>query len=31
LALREAKPIATLDEDLRRAATKAGVKIFKPT
>jgi predicted nucleic acid-binding protein len=31
LALRGAKPIATLDEDLRRAATKAGVKIFKPT
>jgi predicted nucleic acid-binding protein len=31
LALREAKPIATRDEDLRRAATKAGVKIFKPT
>ena len=30
LALREAVPIATLDEDLRRAATKAGVKIFKP-
>lgn len=31
LALREAVPIATLDEELRRAATKAGVKIFKPT
>jgi predicted nucleic acid-binding protein len=31
LALREAVPIATLDEGLRRAATKAGVKIFKPT
>jgi predicted nucleic acid-binding protein len=31
LALRSASPIATLDEDLRRAATKAGVKLFKPT
>ncbi len=30
LALRSASPIATLDEDLRRAATKAGVKLFKP-
>ena len=30
LAMREAVPIATLDEDLRRAATKAGVKLFKP-
>jgi predicted nucleic acid-binding protein len=31
LAMREAVPIATLDEDLRRAAAKAGVKLFKPT
>ena len=31
LALRAALPLATLDEDLRRAATKAGVKLFKPT
>jgi len=31
LALRNGSPIATLDEDLRRAATKAGVKLFKPT
>jgi len=31
LALRDGSPIATLDEDLRRAATKAGVRIFKPT
>jgi predicted nucleic acid-binding protein len=30
LALREEAPIATLDEDLRRAATQAGVKQFKP-
>jgi predicted nucleic acid-binding protein len=30
LALRSGAPIATLDDDLRRAATKAGVKIFKP-
>lgn len=30
LAMREAAPIATLDEDLRRAAAKAGVKLFKP-
>ena len=30
LALREAAPIAALDEDLRRAATKAGVKLFEP-
>ena len=30
LALRIASPLATLDEDLRRAATKAGVKHFKP-
>jgi hypothetical protein len=28
---REAVPIATLDEDPRRAASEAGVKIFKPT
>jgi predicted nucleic acid-binding protein len=31
LALRSGAPIATLDDDLRRAATKAGVKFFKPT
>jgi predicted nucleic acid-binding protein len=31
LALRTALPLATLDEDLRRAADKAGVKYFKPT
>lgn len=31
LALRTAQPLATLDRDLRRAATKAGVKAFKPT
>jgi predicted nucleic acid-binding protein len=30
LALRHGSPIATLDEELRRAATKAGVKSFKP-
>jgi len=30
LALRSALPLSTLDQDLRRAATKAGVKIFKP-
>jgi predicted nucleic acid-binding protein len=30
LALRSSAPIATLDDDLRRAAAKAGVKIFKP-
>jgi len=30
LAIREAAPIASLDEDLRRAAAKAGVKLFKP-
>jgi predicted nucleic acid-binding protein len=30
LALRHGSPIATLDEDLRRAATKAGVRAFKP-
>jgi predicted nucleic acid-binding protein len=30
LALRDGVPIATLDQDLRRAATKAGVNIFKP-
>ena len=29
LALRVALPLATLDEDLRRAAQKAGVKHFK--
>jgi predicted nucleic acid-binding protein len=29
LALRAALPLATLDEDLRRAAQKAGVKNFK--
>jgi predicted nucleic acid-binding protein len=31
LALRNGAPIATLDDDLRRAANKAGVKTFKPT
>ena len=31
LALRSGAPIATLDDDLRRAATKAGGKFFKPT
>ncbi|EQD50698.1 PilT protein domain protein [mine drainage metagenome] len=30
LALRNAAPLATLDEDLRRAARKAGVTHFKP-
>lgn len=30
LALRSGAPIATLDDDLRGAAAKAGVKIFKP-
>jgi predicted nucleic acid-binding protein len=30
LALRSGAPIASLDDDLRRAAAKAGVKIFKP-
>lgn len=30
LALRHGLPLATLDEELRRAATKAGVKIFRP-
>ena len=30
LALRNGGPIATLDDDLRRAANKAGVKTFKP-
>ena len=30
LALRTASPLATLDEDLRRAATRAGVKHYKP-
>jgi len=30
LALRSALPLATLDEELRRAASKAGVKLFKP-
>jgi predicted nucleic acid-binding protein len=30
LAMREAVPMATLDEDLRRAASKAGVRLFKP-
>jgi predicted nucleic acid-binding protein len=30
LALRNGAPLATLDDDLRRAAAKAGVKIFKP-
>jgi predicted nucleic acid-binding protein len=31
LALRNGAPIATLDDDLRRAANKAGFKTFKPT
>jgi len=31
LALRSALPLATLDEDLRRAADKAGIKHFSPT
>jgi predicted nucleic acid-binding protein len=31
LALRNESPMATLDEQLRRAATKAGVKTFRPT
>jgi predicted nucleic acid-binding protein len=31
LALRAALPLATLDEELRRAAQKAGVKHFKPS
>jgi predicted nucleic acid-binding protein len=31
LALRTVLPLATLDEDLRRAAGKAGVKRFRPT
>jgi predicted nucleic acid-binding protein len=30
LALRSALPLATLDEELRRAAGKAGVKLFRP-
>jgi predicted nucleic acid-binding protein len=30
LALRSALPLATLDQDLRRAAAKAGVRVFKP-
>jgi predicted nucleic acid-binding protein len=30
LALRNGAPLATLDDVLRRAAAKAGVKIFKP-
>ena len=30
LALRTALPLATLDEDLRRAAENAGVKHFRP-
>ena len=30
LALRLGLPLATLDGDLRRAATRAGVKLFKP-
>jgi predicted nucleic acid-binding protein len=30
LALRSSLPLATLDEELRRAADKAGVKRFKP-
>jgi predicted nucleic acid-binding protein len=30
LALRISLPLATLDEDLRRAASKVGVKHFKP-
>jgi rRNA-processing protein FCF1 len=29
--MHEGRPIATLDDDLRRAANKAGVKTFKPT
>ncbi len=29
LAMREAAPIASLDEDLRRAAAKAGIKLYK--
>lgn len=31
LALRAALPLATLDVDLRRAAARTGVKLFKPT
>lgn len=31
LALRTALPLSTLDHDLRRAAMKAGVEIFRPT
>jgi predicted nucleic acid-binding protein len=31
LALRNGAPIATIDDDMRRAANKAGVKTFKPT
>ena len=30
LALRLSLPLATLDTDLRRAARKAGVQVFKP-
>jgi predicted nucleic acid-binding protein len=30
LALRSSLPLATLDEDLRRAASRASVKVFKP-
>ncbi|MDE2348512.1 MAG: type II toxin-antitoxin system VapC family toxin [Gammaproteobacteria bacterium] len=30
LAMRTALPLATLDQDLRRAAAKTGVKVFKP-
>ncbi len=30
LALRYGLPLSTLDQDLRKAATKAGVKVFKP-
>lgn len=30
LALRTALPLSTLDQELRKAATKAGVKVFKP-
>ena len=30
LALRNGAPMATLDDDLRRATSKAGVKTFKP-
>lgn len=30
LALRSAVPLATLDQELRRAAKKSGVRIFKP-